>query len=180
MYVDSWVLNYQKYAKHKPFDHIVFSFHGLPERQIRKSDPSASHCLSGQDCCANPSKEVLQRCYRAQCFASAHAIATQLQLRKDQYSVSFQSRLGRTPWIKPYTTELLQQLREQGKKNVHVFCPAFVADCLETLEEVGIGLREDWQHHGGEELLLIPSLNDENHWVENFAKWILKMDFLQV
>jgi ferrochelatase len=88
--------------------------------------------------------------------------------------------LGRTPWIKPYTTELLQQLREQGKKNVHVFCPAFVADCLETLEEVGIGLREDWQHHGGEELLLIPSLNDENHWVENFAKWILKMDFLQV
>lgn len=178
MYVDSWAQNYQKYAQNKPCDHIVFSFHGLPERQIRKSDPSASHCLNQQDCCANPSKEVLQRCYRAQCFASAHAIASRLGLRQEQYSVSFQSRLGRTPWIKPYTTELLQQLRDQGKKNVHVFCPAFVADCLETLEEVGIGLKADWQQQGGEDLLLIPSLNDETYWAENFANWLKKNDLL--
>jgi ferrochelatase len=139
-------------------DHVLFSFHGLPERQIRKSDPTGGHCLASPDCCDAPG-DALPRCYRAQCFASATSLAGALAVGAGEWSVAFQSRLGRTPWIRPYTDERLPELAASGVKRLAVLCPAFVADCLETLEEIGIRAREQWRACGGDELLLVPSLN---------------------
>jgi ferrochelatase len=146
-------------------DHVLFSFHGLPERHIRKSDESGgSHCLASATCCdqigiANRS------CYRAQSYATARALAAALQLQPDGWSVSFQSRLGRTPWIQPYTDVVLPELAGRGVKRLAVFCPAFVADCLETVEEIGIRGRDQFRAAGGDELFLIPSLNSSPAWV---------------
>ncbi len=155
--------------KFKP-DHILFSFHGLPERQILKADVGKNHCLKSPHCC----DEIIPAnglCYRAHCFQSARAIAAALELNSEEYSIAFQSRLGRTPWIKPYTDLVLQELVKSGKKRIAVFCPSFVADCLETLEEVGIRYRELVEKLGGE-LLLIPSLNDSPQWVETVCQML--------
>ncbi len=146
------------------YDHVLYSFHGLPERQIRKSDPSGAHCLARPDCCDRVDG-VNRSCYRAQCYATAAAIAGRLGLTPDRWSVAFQSRLGRTPWIRPYTDEVLPQLAAAGHKRVAVFCPAFVADCLETLEEIGIRAKESFRAAGGEKLTLVPSLNSSPRWV---------------
>jgi ferrochelatase len=145
-------------------DHVLFSFHGLPERQIRKSDPTGGHCLSRSDCCDAPGP-ALARCYRAQCAATARALAGSLALPPASWSLSFQSRLGRTPWIRPYTDEVLPALAARGAKRIAVLCPSFVADCLETLEEIGIRGRAQWREAGGDELLLVPSLNAHPTWV---------------
>jgi len=146
-------------------DHVLFSFHGLPERHIRKSDASAAHCLKRPDCCAAIGL-ANRNCYRAQCFATARAIAAAVGCDPARWSVSFQSRLGRDPWIRPYTDETVRALPARGVRRVAVFCPAFVADCLETLEEIGIGAREMFREAGGEDLRLVPSLNDHPLWVE--------------
>ncbi|MFO1463978.1 MAG: ferrochelatase [bacterium] len=144
-------------------DHILFSFHGLPERQILKGDVGGGHCLQRPDCCDKivPANGL---CYRAHSYATARALATSLGLRPEQYTVCFQSRLGRTPWIKPYTDLVIPELAKAGKKRLAVFCPAFVADCLETLEEIGMRAREQFRSLGGEELILIPSLNAHPTW----------------
>ncbi len=147
---------------------VLFSFHGLPERQVRKSDRSGKHCLSSASCCASMGP-VNCDCYRAQCFATAAAIAERLALPADTWRVSFQSRLGRTRWIEPYTDGVIGQLAVEGKKRLLVFCPAFVADCLETLEEIGIRGREQFLAAGGEALTLVPSLNATPAWVEALA-----------
>ncbi len=152
-------------------DHVLFSFHGLPERQIRKADISARHCLARPDCCARLSDEN-RGCYRAQCFATARLLAERLGLAEDRYTVCFQSRLGRTPWISPYTDLLLPELCRQGKRRLVVFCPAFVADCLETLEEIAIRAREDFLRHGGESLTLIPSLNALPEWADGVVSLV--------
>lgn len=146
-------------------DHVVMSFHGLPERHIRKSDPSGRHCLAQANCCASITP-TNRNCYRAQCFATARALARRLGLSDEGYSVAFQSRLGRDPWIQPYTAPLIEKLAAQGIKRLAVFCPAFVADCLETLEEIGMQAHEDFVAAGGERLELVPSLNAEGAWVE--------------
>ena len=146
------------------FDHLLLSFHGLPERHLRKLDRSG-HCLQGADCCRSASPEVLATCYRAQCLRSAEAFAARLGLRPQQWSVSFQSRLGRAKWIEPYTEARLEQLARQGVKKLLVMCPAFVADCIETLEEIGDRGREQFQAAGGESLQLVPCLNDHPSWV---------------
>lgn len=151
-------------AAEKP-DHVLFSFHGIPERQIKSADPSGSFCLSRPDCCAELSKKN-RTCYRAESYATARLLAARLQLREDGYSVSFQSRLGRTPWIRPFTDEVLPELVKQGKRRVVVFCPAFVADCLETLEEVAMRERERFIAAGGESLTLVPSLNASDDWAD--------------
>jgi ferrochelatase len=156
-------------------DHVLFSFHGLPERQIRKSDPTAGHCLSRADCCDAPGP-ALARCYRAQCAATAHALAASLGLPPTSWSLSFQSRLGRTPWIRPYTDEALPVLAARGAKRIAVLCPSFVADCLETLEEIGIRGRAQWRDAGGEELLLVPSLNAHPAWVSALAGLVRRAD----
>jgi ferrochelatase len=146
-------------------DHLLMSFHGLPERHLRKGDLSGTHCFATPSCC-DAIGPVNATCYRAQSYATARAIAARLGLEADRWSVSFQSRLGRTPWIKPYTDEVLPQLAARGKKRIAVMCPAFTADCLETLEEIGIRAQEDWKKAGGDELVLVPSLNATPRWVD--------------
>jgi ferrochelatase len=151
-------------AASKP-DHILMSFHGLPRHHLHKDEPERQHCLTTAECC-NSMRASNRHCYRAQCFASARAIAAGLGLADDAFSVSFQSRLGRTRWIEPYTDVAIRTLAEQGKKRLVVLCPAFTADCLETLEEIGIRAREQFVAMGGEELTLVPSLNATPTWVD--------------
>lgn len=147
-------------------DHMLFSFHGLPVRQVVKTDRTGTVCFQSAGCCdtlANP------HCYRAQSYATARSLAERLELGADGYTVCFQSRLGRTPWIQPYTDVVLDELPKKGVKRLAVMCPAFVADCLETLEEIGMRAREQWRAAGGEELRLVPSLNATPAWVEAVA-----------
>jgi ferrochelatase len=146
------------------YDHVLFSFHGLPERQIRKSDPTGCHCLTVSHCCetASPAHAT---CYRAQCFKTTAAFVKQAGVPKDKYSISFQSRLGRDPWLKPYTDYELPRLAESGVKKLLVMCPAFVADCLETLEEIGLRGRDSFLAAGGTDFALIPCLNEHPLWL---------------
>jgi ferrochelatase len=139
-------------------DHVLFSYHGLPERQIRKSDLSGRHCLASASCC-DAVGAANRHCYRAQSYATSRALASALGLAQGASSTSFQSRLGRTPWIQPFTDLVLPDLARAGVKRVAVLCPSFVADCLETLEEIGIRAAEQWRELGGEELTLVPCAN---------------------
>ena len=145
-------------------DHILFSFHGLPERQILKSDDSGQ-CLAKPECC-DAMTAANRNCYRAQSYATARALAETLSLDEKRYTVCFQSRLGKIPWIKPYTDEALTELAQSGVKKLAVFCPAFVADCLETLEEIGMRAKEQFIEEGGEQLELVPSLNASDMWAD--------------
>lgn len=146
-------------------DHVLFSFHGLPERHVEKCDPTGKYCNKQEGCCERV-VDANRFCYRAQCFATARGLAARLQLAEGDYSISFQSRLGRDPWVQPYTDELVPELAKQGKKKLAVYCPAFVADCLETLEEIGIRAKDDFVGAGGEDLALIPCPNDHETWVD--------------
>jgi len=152
-------------------DHVLFSFHGLPARQIRRSDPSGRHCLADPSCC-NAISGANVSCYRAQCFASARALTRAFGVDADDSSVAFQSRLGRTPWIEPHTDRVLPELAARGIKRLAIACPSFVADCLETLEEIAIRGREQWRSLGGEELLLLPCPNAHPTWVQGVARLI--------
>lgn len=144
---------------------VLFSYHGLPERQIDKASPCVTLCDKQNTCPAI--NDVNRDCYRAQCYATSRALADKLNLTEKQYMTSFQSRLGRIPWIKPYTDELLDQLIKQGIKHLIIACPSFVCDCLETLEEIGIRAREQWLTAGGDSLSLVPCVNSNAHWVCN-------------
>jgi protoporphyrin/coproporphyrin ferrochelatase len=149
-------------AEFRP-DHVLFSFHGLPVRQIVKTDRERTVCFQRETCCdelRNPS------CYRAQSFATARALASRLELAAERYTICFQSRLGRTPWIEPYTDHVIDRLGRGGTKRLAVMCPAFVADCLETVEEIGIRARAQFKLAGGDELVLVPSLNATRPWVD--------------
>jgi ferrochelatase len=148
----------------QPFDHLLFSFHGVPERHLRKSDPTSCHCLASADCCTKQSA-AHSTCYRAQCFATARAFAAEAGLSPNKSSIAFQSRLGRDPWLQPYTDKVLHELAQAGTRKLLVICPAFVADCLETLEEIGIRGRETFLAAGGEEITLIPCLNEHPLWI---------------
>jgi len=154
------------------YDHLLFSFHGVPERQIKKSDPTGEHCLTFEGCCAdkNPAHEF---CYRHQCFETAKSLASWCGVPKEKWSVSFQSRLGRTPWLKPYTDFELERLPKAGVKKLVIISPAFVADCLETIEEIGMRGKETFIQAGGESYTLIPCLNESPAWIaalENMVK----------
>ena len=162
-YLDALVDSAKPYLE-QDFDHLLLSFHGLPERHLHKLDPSG-HCLKGVDCCRTAAPEVLATCYRAQCLRSAELFAQRMGLKPEQWSVSFQSRLGRAKWIEPYTEARLDELGKQGVKKLLVMCPAFVADCIETLEEIGDRGREQFIEAGGESLQLVPCLNDHPSWV---------------
>jgi len=150
-------------------DHVLFSFHGLPERHVRADDPGGHHCLASADCC-DAIGAVNRNCYRAQCFATARALARTLDLARGTFTTCFQSRLGRVPWIGPHTDAVIAGLASRGVRRLAVLCPAFVADCLETLEEIGLRARESFLAAGGEELALVPSLNSSPAWVEAVAK----------
>ena len=151
----------------KDADHLLFSYHGLPERQIRKADPTGSHCLQRPDCCEVPSP-AHAACYRHQCLATTRELAAGLTI---PHSTSFQSRLGRLRWLTPYTEEHLGQLAARGVQHLAVACPSFVADNLETLEEVGVRGEATFREAGGHRLTLIPCLNDRADWVDALAKW---------
>ncbi|MFT7297362.1 MAG: ferrochelatase [Sphingobacteriales bacterium] len=149
------------------YDHVLFSFHGLPERHIKKACNSTT-CLQGDCCGAMDDKNTM--CYRAQCFDTARLIAKELNLSEDRYTICFQSRLGRDPWIKPYTVEEVERLGKEGKKKVLVFCPAFVCDCLETTFEISTEYQEDFEKFGGEKLQLVEGLNDMPQWIDALEK----------
>jgi len=148
----------------KKWQHVLFSFHGLPESQIKKN----TGCLESENCCAQPSACAIN-CYRAQSLKTAELIAKAAGLTKDQYTICFQSRLGRAKWIGPATTDVAQSLAQSGCKKLLVQTPSFVADCLETLEEIGLELKEDFIREGGEDLKLVPCLNQDSEWVKGFA-----------
>jgi ferrochelatase len=149
---------------------VLVSFHGLPERHVLAADPSGHHCLAQEGCCSDP--EAVGWCYRAQCFATARAFAATAGLAPERSSVAFQSRLGRTPWIQPYLDDRLVELATAGVRRLAVLCPSFVADCLESLEEIGIRGRERWSELGGTAFELVPCLNSHPAWVECAAAWI--------
>lgn len=165
LYIDALVDSARPHLE-QDFDHLLLSFHGLPERHIRKRvaalDPG--HDLRAANS-QGVSDEVMAVCYRSQCLRSAELFAERMGLRPDQWSVSFQSRLGRAKWIEPYTETRLDELAAQGVKKLLVMCPAFVADCIETLEEIGDRGREQFQAAGGDSLQLVPCLNDHPSWV---------------
>lgn len=152
-------------------DHVLFSYHGLPEKQIRASDPSGSWCLADADCCARVTG-VNAFCYRAQCFATSRAVAKRLGLGPDRFDTSFQSRLAGQKWIEPYTDHIVARFRESGVSRLAVLTPSFTADCLETLEEIGIRLRKQWSDLGGEDLLLVPCVNAHPTWIGAVAQMV--------
>jgi len=152
------------------YDHILFSYHGVPGRHIRKSDPTGNHCLQTPTCCetASPAHAT---CYRHQCFTTTREIVRLLGISEGKYSNSFQSRLGKG-WLEPFTDIRLEEMPKEGIKKLLILCPAFVSDCLETLEEIAIRGRETFLGAGGEEYTMIPCLNDGSLWAETLAGWI--------
>ncbi|RMQ45489.1 Ferrochelatase [Pseudomonas cichorii] len=162
-YLDALVENVRPHLQ-QSYDHLLLSFHGLPERHLTKLDPTGNHCLKNENCCMTAPPEVVATCYRAQCLRSAAEFARRMGIPDDKWSVSFQSRLGRAKWIEPYTEARLDELAAQGVKKLLVMCPAFVADCIETLEEIGDRGAEQFKEAGGEELVLVPCLNDDPNW----------------
>jgi protoporphyrin/coproporphyrin ferrochelatase len=152
------------------WDHLLLSYHGLPERHMTRADPTGKHCLQSPDCCKAPSP-AHATCYRHQCFRTSELLGEALGLASTQYSVSFQSRLGRLPWLSPYTDQVLEALPGRGIRHLVVACPAFVADNLETLEEIGMAGRETFLAAGGETFTLVPCLNDQPSWVDRLAGW---------
>ncbi|WP_196895995.1 ferrochelatase [Aureivirga marina] len=153
------------------FDHILFSYHGVPERHILKTDPTKSHCKIDGNCC-NQKSEAHKFCYRHQCFETTKLVAKKLGLKEGTYSDSFQSRLGRDPWLQPYTDAEIERFAKEGKTKLAVVTPAFVADCLETLEEIAMEGKEEFFEAGGKEFMHIPCLNDNDDWVSVMKKWI--------
>lgn len=151
------------------FDHILFSFHGLPQRQMSKSDHTEKYCLKVKNCCENYNN-VNKFCYSAQCHNTAKLLAEKLGLSRENYSVCYQSRLGKEPWIQPYTTDVLKRLAEEGKKRLLVFSPAFVADCLETVYEITVEYNEEFKELGGEHVQLVESLNDDPRFIDVLAE----------
>jgi ferrochelatase len=165
-YIDALAASAADYLR-QDYDHLLFSFHGVPERHLRKADPTCGHCLMADRCCeaASPAHAT---CYRAQCLNTVDAFARKAGVIK--YSVAFQSRLGREPWLKPYTDQEFIRLAKDGIRKLLVMCPAFVSDCLETLEEIGMRGREIFLGAGGKEFTLIPCLNDHPAWIEALEK----------
>ncbi len=155
-------------AKHN-YDYFVFSYHGIPERQIMKGD-CGNVCKFGS--CCDSLNAMNQLCYRAQCFETTRHLVKALNIPEGKYITSFQSRLGRTPWIKPYTDEIIKELPKQGFKNVLAFSPSFVSDCLETTIEVGDEYKELFEESGGEHWQLVESLNDNPLWVDLLTELI--------
>lgn len=151
------------------YDHLLFSFHGIPERHLRKSDATGCHCLTKENCCEIPSP-AQATCYRAQCFKTVAAFVKQAGIPAGKYSVSFQSRLGKDPWLKPYTDFELAEFPKRGIQKLLVMCPAFVSDCLETIEEIDLRGRETFLSAGGKEFAQIPCLNEQPLWIDALEK----------
>jgi len=152
------------------WDHVLFSYHGLPESQIR----AVTGCLATEDCCQRI-RAIGHRCYRAQCFETSRALAESLKINPDRWSTSFQSRLTREPWIKPYTDFVLPELYDRGVRTLFVMCPSFTADNLETAEEVNIRLRAQWAELGGTAFEVAACVNDSPTYAEALAQWVTQL-----
>jgi len=161
----------KNHLKEKKWDYLLFSYHGVPERHIKKSDITKSHCKIDGQCCqtASPAHDY---CYRHQCYETTRQVGDYLGLKEGSFSTSFQSRLGRDPWLQPYTDQTIEKLAHEGVKKLAIVTPAFVSDCLETLEEIGMEGKEEFLKAGGEEFHVIPCLNDGDEWVKTLARWI--------
>ncbi len=153
------------------YDHLLFSYHGIPERHILKSDPTKNHCKIDGTCCDIQSI-AHETCYRHQCFETTEEIVKLLELKEGTYSNSFQSRLLKDPWLKPYTDFELKKFPKKGIKKLAVIAPSFVTDCLETLEELRIRGKEDFLNAGGTQFKYIPCINDNDDWVDVMCKWV--------
>ncbi len=171
-YIAALVASAQEFLQ-RGYDYILFSFHGLPERHLRKSDPTGRHCLVAENCCETDSP-AHATCYRAQCFKTVAAFVRQAGVPEGKYSVAFQSRLGRDPWLKPYTDHELPRLSERGVRRLLVICPSFVSDCLETLEEIGLRGRATFVDAGGNRLDLVPCLNEHPQWIAALAGMVAR------
>lgn len=153
------------------YDHILFSYHGIPERHIRKSDPTRFHCKIDESCCTINSV-AHHTCYRHQCFDTTKRVKAYLNLPDNKVSNSFQSRLPNDPWLKPYTDFEFERFPKEGKKKLAVVTAAFVSDCLETLEEIAMEGKQQYEEAGGTDYKHIPCLNDSDAWVAVMAKWV--------
>ncbi|PQB05546.1 ferrochelatase [Aureitalea marina] len=153
------------------YEHLLFSYHGVPERHIRKSDITKSHCKIDGKCCQTPS-EAHKYCYRHQCVETTRLVAAKMGLKEGTYSTTFQSRLGFDPWLQPYTDRTIERLGKEGVKKMAIATPAFVSDCLETLEEIAMEGEEIFHEAGGEEFTTIPCLNDRDDFAQLLAGWI--------
>lgn len=169
-YLDALAESMRPYVQ-QPFDHLLFSYHGVPERHILKGDVTGNHCLKVANCC-EVNSEAHKYCYRHQCLVTTKKVAEILNIPAQKYSHSFQSRLGRDPWLQPYTAQQLAELPGEGIKNLLVACPAFVSDCLETLEEIAIQGKETFMQAGGESFTMVPCLNVHPMWVKAIAGWV--------
>lgn len=168
-YIQALVDSTQEKLSHD-YDHVVFSYHGLPELHLTKADPTGNHCLQSPDCCEKAS-EAHATCYRHQVLRTTELFVEKAGIPAEKYSIAFQSRLGRAKWLEPSTSDTLENLAIKGVKRVLVLCPAFVTDCLETLEEIEIAGKEEFIAAGGESLELIPCLNSHPSWVDTLANW---------
>ncbi len=170
-YIDLMVSNIKKNIKGIKYDYILFSYHGIPESHIKISDITKNHCLKVDDCC-NTNSPAHSKCYRHQVFTTTELIVKKLGVRDDKYSNAFQSRLPLQPWLKPYTDYELKRLAESGKKRLIIITPAFVTDCLETLEEIAMEGKEEFLEAGGESYHYVPCLNDDSKWADVISKWV--------
>ncbi len=162
----------QEELQGKNWEHLLFSYHGVPERHIRKSDVTKSHCKMDGKCCFEDSS-AHQYCYRHQCEMTSEGVAKYLELKEGSYSTSFQSRVSILgSWLKPYTDKTVEKFAKNGTKELAIATPAFVSDCLETLEEIGMEASEDFQENGGKQLHVIPCINDRDEWVNVLSRWI--------
>jgi len=170
-YIKNLADSIKKQLESFPYDHLLFSYHGIPERHIRKTDVTKSHCKIDGQCCVTPSP-AHEFCYRHQCYETTRQVVDLLKIPKEKYSQTFQSRLAGDKWLTPYTDVEVNKMPEKGIKKLAVVTPAFVSDCLETLEEIAMEASHQFKEHGGEEFLAIPCLNDGDEWCATVSNWI--------
>ena len=170
-YIKALSNSIKKHLEGFDYDHLLFSYHGIPKRHIRKTDITKSHCKMDRTCCNTPSP-AHEFCYSHQCYETTKQVVEQLGIPESNYSQTFQSRLAGDKWLTPYTDVEINKMPEQGIKKIAVVTPAFVSDCLETLEEIAMEANEQFLHHGGKEFLAIPCMNDEDEWCQVVANWI--------
>lgn len=170
-YIQNLADSIKKHLEGFEYDHLLFSYHGIPERHVRKTDVTKSHCKIDGSCCNTPSP-AHEFCYRHQCYETTRQVVELLNLPKEKYSQTFQSRLAGDKWLEPYTDVEINKMPEKGIKNLAVVTPAFVSDCLETLEEIAMEANHQFKEHGGENFLAIPCLNDDDNWIETMSNWI--------
>ena len=170
-YIEVLSESIKNHLEGKNYEHVLFSYHGVPERHIRKSDVTKSHCKIDGSCCATPST-AHEFCYRHQCLEVTRLVGEKLRLKEGSFSTSFQSRLGFDPWLQPYTDRTIERLGKQGVKTMAIVTPAFVSDCLETLEEIAMEGQEIFHEMGGNDFTTVPCLNDDDAWVALLSKWV--------